>query len=60
MKRCEFQLLVLEIRNSLVLSLQEAADYEIGSQEKTPLAKTVRTCRQILKVEPAKWRFCGG
>ncbi|MHC5937073.1 IS66 family transposase [Nostoc sp.] len=57
LKRCEFQLLVLEIRNSLVLSLQEAADYEIGSQEKTPLAKTVRTCRQILKVEPALWLF---
>ena len=32
-----------------------AADYEIGSQEKTPLAKTVRTCRQLLKVEPAMW-----
>jgi hypothetical protein len=37
--------------------LQEAADYEIGDQEKTPLAKTVRTCRQLLKVEPAMWLF---
>lgn len=37
--------------------LQEAADHEIGSKEKTPLAKTVRTCRQLLKVEPAMWLF---
>lgn len=57
LKRCEFQLLVQEIRNSTKSSLQEAADYEIGSKEKTPLAKTVRTCRQILKVEPALWLF---
>lgn len=55
--RLEFQLLVRVIRNSLKSSLQEAADYEVGSQEKTPLAKTVRTCRQILKVEPALWLF---
>lgn len=55
--RFEFQLLVPEIRNSLKSSLEEAADYEIGSKEKTPLAKTVRTCRQILKLEPALWLF---
>jgi transposase len=54
---CQFQLLVREIRNSLKSSLQEAADYEIGSKEKTPLAKTIRTCRQLLKVEPALWLF---
>ncbi|KAB8316714.1 IS66 family transposase [Tolypothrix campylonemoides VB511288] len=54
---CQFQLLVPEIRNSLKSSLQEAADCEIGSKEKTPLAKTVRTCRQLLKVEPALWLF---
>ena len=55
--RFEFQLLVPEIRNSLNSSLQEAAACEIGSKEKTPLAKTVRTCRQLLKVEPALWLF---
>ncbi len=55
--RCEFQLLVPEIRNSLKSSLEEAANCEIGSKEKTPLAKTVRTCRQILKLEPALWLF---
>jgi transposase len=37
--------------------LQEAASYDIGPQEKTPLAKTVRTCRQILAIEPALWTF---
>ncbi|MFN6452928.1 MAG: IS66 family transposase [Nostoc sp. EfeVER01] len=57
LKRCEFQLLVQPIRNTINSSLQEAANYEIGSKEKTPLAKTVRTCRQILKFEPALWLF---
>jgi|688.fasta_scaffold276511_1 transposase len=37
--------------------LQEAANYDIGPQEKTPLAKTVRTCRQLLAVESALWTF---
>ncbi|MHC5746286.1 MAG: IS66 family transposase [Nostoc sp.] len=57
LNRCEFQLLVKQIRNTINSSLQEAANYEIGSKEKTPLAKTVRTCRQLLKVEPALWLF---
>ena len=30
---------------------------QIGSKEKTPWAKTVRTCRPLLKVEPALWLF---
>ena len=37
--------------------MPEASDYQIGAKEKTPLAKTVRTCRQLLKVEPAMWLF---
>ncbi|MEM9079042.1 MAG: transposase [Bacteroidota bacterium] len=57
MTRTEFKLLVPSIRNSIKSSLQEAAEYEIGSKEKTPFAKTVRTCRQLLKVEPALWLF---
>ncbi|MEO1560183.1 MAG: transposase [Cyanobacteria bacterium J06632_19] len=57
LSRSEFKLLVLSIRNSIKSSLQEGADYEIGSREKTPFAKTVRTCRQLLKVEPALWLF---
>jgi hypothetical protein len=48
---------VRDIRGGIKALLQEAADYEIASTEKTPLAKTVRTCRQLLKVEPAMWLF---
>lgn len=55
--RREFIELDKPIRAQVKALLQEAADYEIGSKEKTPLAKTVRTCRQLLKVEPAMWLF---
>jgi hypothetical protein len=55
--RCDFIELASEIRSKIKELLLEAADYQITSQEKTPLAKTVRTCRQLLKVEPAMWLF---
>lgn len=57
LKRSEFQLKVQPIRNSIKSSLEEAANYEVGYKENTPFAKTVRTCRKILKVEPALWLF---
>ncbi len=57
LKRSEFKLLVQPIRNSLKSCLEESANYEVGTREKTPFAKTVRTCRQLLKVEPALWLF---
>ena len=57
LERSEFQLLVQFIRANLKSSLEEAANYQIGTKEKTPLAKTVRTCRQLLLVEPALWLF---
>ena len=57
LKRCEFQLKVQSIRNEIKSCLLEAANYEVGYKEKTPFAKTVRTCRQILKFEPALWLF---
>lgn len=44
------------IQSSLACLL-EAANYKVGYKEKTPFAKTVRTCRQILKFEPALWLF---
>jgi transposase len=37
--------------------LHEAAELQIGEHEKTPLAKTVRTCRNLLKLEVALWLF---
>jgi transposase len=55
--KSQIQILVLPIQQRVKSLLSEMADYEIGSSEKTPLAKTVRTCRQLLKVEPALWLF---
>ena len=55
--RSEFQALVLPLRQRVRDLLELGADYSIGSSEKTSLAKTVRTCRQLLKVEPALWLF---
>ncbi len=57
LSRSEFQSLVSPLRQRVKDLLAQGADYPIGSSEKTPLAKTVRTCRQLLKVEPALWLF---
>jgi len=57
LSRKEFQLLVLPIRSRVEKILTETAQFEIGSREKNPWAKTVRTSRQLLKVEPALWLF---
>jgi transposase len=57
LSRCEFQSLVSSIRARVRSLLEQGAEYQIGSKEKTPLAKTARTCRQLLKVEPALWLF---
>ncbi len=48
---------VQPIREKVKATLEEGANYQVGYSEKTPLAKTVRTCRQLLKVEPAIWLF---
>lgn len=45
------------IRHQFHQLLTEGAGYDIAPKEKTPLAKTVRTCQQLLKVEPALWTF---
>ncbi len=55
--RCEFISKARGIRSNIKSLLEETADFSIGSKEKTPFAKTVRTCRQLLKVEPAMWLF---
>jgi transposase len=46
-----------QLRQGLLSELQSAANLPISPKEKTPLAKTVRTCRQILNLEPALWTF---
>jgi hypothetical protein len=45
------------LRVGLRKELEEAAAIEIGKRENTPLAKTVRTCRNLLAVEKALWTF---
>jgi len=48
---------VAPIRQRVKELLIEGASYSIADGEKTPLAKTVRTCQQLLKTEPAFWLF---
>ncbi|NET40114.1 MAG: transposase [Cyanothece sp. SIO1E1] len=48
---------VKPIRADVNSLLTKAASYQIGGKDKTPLAKTVRTCRRWLKMEPALWLF---
>jgi transposase len=53
----EFAALVATIQQQIHDLLTEGASYDIARDEKTPLAKTVRTCQQLLKVESAFWTF---
>ena len=55
--RSEFIEGVQPIRIQVKSLLTQGASHQIGAKEKTPLAKTVRTCRRLLKVEPALWLF---
>jgi len=57
LSRSEFVQLVQPIRERFGQLLREGAGYEIAPKEKTPLAKTVRTCQQLLNIEPALWTF---
>ena len=57
MSRALFVEAVSHLRQGFQHELESAALLPIGPKEKTPLAKTVRSCRQILKVEPALWTF---
>lgn len=55
--RSELEQVVEPIQTKILSQLREAAQLNIGENEKTPLAKTVRTCRNLLKLEPALWLF---
>lgn len=57
LERTQFITQVEPIRTAIHQLLAEASDYTIADREKTPLAKTVRTCRQLLKLEAALWLF---
>lgn len=45
------------LRAGVIAELESAVNLPIGHREQTPLAKTVRSCQQILKVEAALWTF---
>jgi transposase len=55
--RAELNQQVIPIRAKVQELLQQGAEHPIAQKDKSPLAKTVRTCRQLLKVEPALWLF---
>jgi transposase len=55
--RSELVQAVEPVQSEISSILQEAAELEISENEKTPLAKTVRTCRNLLKLEAALWLF---
>ena len=57
LSREQFIRQVDHLRQGFKATLNEAADLPIAADEKSPLAKTVRTCRRLLKVEPALWTF---
>ena len=57
LSREQFIQQVSPLRQGFKAVLAEAAALPIEPDEKTPLAKTVRTCRRLLKIEPALWTF---
>ena len=57
MTRTQFAAEVEPLRLRVLALLTEGAAYPLAHREKTPLAKTVRTCRRLLNLEPAMWLF---
>jgi transposase len=45
------------LRAAVTAELESAINLPIGRTETTPLAKTVMTCQQLLKIEAAMWTF---
>lgn len=57
LQRSTFKQYAANIRGKIKALLQEGADYEPKPKEKTPRAMTARTCKELLKLEPAMWLF---
>jgi transposase len=57
MSRSDFETAVVALRQGFQAELKSAVQLPIAKNENTPLAKTVRTCEQLLKIEPALWTF---
>ena len=52
-----FAAAVVEIRAAVQRWLADGAAYEVARGEKSPRARTARTCRELRKVEQALWLF---
>lgn len=48
---------VEHLRRGMKEELEEVASFKVSSKDKSLWAKTIRTCREILKVEEALWTF---
>ena len=57
MSRSQFVAAVKPLRVGFKAELEAAAALPIAKNEKSPLAKTVRTAQKLLKVEAALWTF---
>lgn len=57
LQRSTFKQYAASIRAKIKALLQEGADYEPKPKEKTARAMTARTCKELLKLEPAMWLF---
>lgn len=57
LERPQFIIQVTPIRQRVKELLSEAAACQLKKKDKSLWAKTVRTCRQVLKLEPALWLF---
>lgn len=57
LKWSTFQSYAGEIRRRIKALLAEGADYCLAKGEQSARARTARTCRDLLKMEPALWLF---
>jgi transposase len=57
LQRSSFKTYAANIRLKIKALLQEGADYAPKPKEKTARAMTARTCKELLKLEPAMWLF---
>lgn len=57
LKRSSFRTLVTPLRRQVRELLAEAASWPAPKGDQSARAKTARTCRELLKLEPALWLF---
>ena len=58
LNRSQFRLAVAPIRASVKALLTEATNYPVAAKEKTPWAKTVRTCQNLLNKRTCSLVVC--